>query len=398
MFSSILRRAVFMELLKVFVPSLISITGIIVIAGVLTETMRMGLGPLQALAIIPLIVPSMLPFIVPPTTLFAACVVYGRLAHDNEITAIRAAGINILYVIWPGLFLGLTMSLATLGLYYYLIPQTQYLLRSTAGNDIEEYLYAVLRKDHELKPRSEFKLDYEMYVDQVQGRILKGVLFIRHDRHGVVDLVVKAKEAELHVDTELRELCVHVREAEGLTGNQGNGVALEQDIRISLSPDTKRKPTPRELTYQRILEERRNLERKKEEAQAELELAFTRSHLQEPPMDIEKHIGNLKNKVNEYDSWLLQLDTEVQMRPALAFGCFFFVLLGCPVGIWFSKSDYLSAFITCFLPIVFLYYPIQLCCTNLARDGRVSPIMALWAANGLLGGMALFLYHRLLRN
>ena len=92
---SILRRAVFLELVKVFVPSFLSIMGIIVIAGVVTEAMRQGLGPAQVAAAIPLIMPSMLPFIVPPTTLFATCVVYGRLAHDNEITAIRSAGIRI---------------------------------------------------------------------------------------------------------------------------------------------------------------------------------------------------------------------------------------------------------------------------------------------------------------
>ncbi|HEV8058447.1 MAG TPA: LptF/LptG family permease, partial [Gemmataceae bacterium] len=163
---SILRRAVFFELVKVFVPSFISIMGIIVIAGVVTEAMRQGLGPSQVLAAIPLIMPSMLPFIVPPTTLFATCVVYGRLAHDNEITAIRSAGINIMHVIWPALFLGMVMSLTTFGLYYYVIPHTQHLLRTAIINDCEEYLYAQLRKDGEIKPRPDFKIEYEMYVRQ----------------------------------------------------------------------------------------------------------------------------------------------------------------------------------------------------------------------------------------
>ncbi len=54
---------------------------------------------------------------------------------------------------------------------------------------------------------------------------------------------------------------------------------------------------------------------------------------------------------------LRYLVTELHMRPALALGCLCFVLVGCPVGIWFSRSDYLSAFITCFLPIVVIYYP-----------------------------------------
>lgn len=86
------------------------------------------------------------------------------------------------------------------------------------------------------------------------------------------------------------------------------------------------------------------------------------------------------------------------MRPALSFGCLFFVLVGCPVGIWFSRSDYLSAFITCFLPIVFLYYPLQLCSTNLAKDGKLQPTIALWLANAAIGLIALGLFRRLLKN
>src|SRR6516165_9801577 len=105
-------------------------------AAIVVEASQRGLGPGQILAAIPLIVPSMMPFIIPPTTLFATCVVYGRLSHDNEITAIKAAGINILHVIWPAVLLGLGASLTTLGLYYYLIPHTHRVLRTAVVNDV----------------------------------------------------------------------------------------------------------------------------------------------------------------------------------------------------------------------------------------------------------------------
>ena len=86
------------------------------------------------------------------------------------------------------------------------------------------------------------------------------------------------------------------------------------------------------------------------------------------------------------------------MRPAIALGCLCFVMVGCPVGIWFSRSDYLSAFITCFLPIVMLYYPLLLCSINLSKNGRIEPFVALHAANALMAVLALGLFRRLLRN
>src|SRR6516165_3153535 len=112
-------------------------------AAIVVEASQRGLGPAQILAAIPLIVPSMMPFIIPPTTLFASCVVYGRLAHDNEIIAIKAAGINVVHVVWPGIALGLIMSLTTLGLYLDLIPSTHRILRTAVVNDVEEFLYSM---------------------------------------------------------------------------------------------------------------------------------------------------------------------------------------------------------------------------------------------------------------
>src|SRR5712671_6762225 len=129
-FWSILHRTIFLELVRVFALSLFGITGIMVMAGVVAEASQQGLSPSQILAVIPLLIPSTLPYTIPATTLFATCVVYGRLAHDNEILAIKAAGINILKVVWPGVLLGLVMSGVTMGMYYRVIPYTHRLLRS----------------------------------------------------------------------------------------------------------------------------------------------------------------------------------------------------------------------------------------------------------------------------
>src|SRR3989440_12271294 len=105
---------IFWELVKVFVLCLVGITGILLMAGIVAEASQQGLNPGQILAVIPLLIPSTLPYTIPATTLFATCIVYGRLAADNEILAIRASGINMSKVVWPGVVLGLMTSSATL--------------------------------------------------------------------------------------------------------------------------------------------------------------------------------------------------------------------------------------------------------------------------------------------
>src|SRR6476661_547038 len=97
--STILFRMILWELVKVFVIALVGITGLLLMAGIIAEASQQGLGPGQILTAIPLLIPSTLPYTIPATTLFAACVVYGRLAGDNEILAIKSSGINIIKVV-----------------------------------------------------------------------------------------------------------------------------------------------------------------------------------------------------------------------------------------------------------------------------------------------------------
>ena len=59
-------------------------------AGLIQQAAQMGLSLTQVIEAIPLFVPNTLPYTIPATTLFASCVVYGRLSHDNEVVAIKA--------------------------------------------------------------------------------------------------------------------------------------------------------------------------------------------------------------------------------------------------------------------------------------------------------------------
>src|SRR5438552_17777114 len=90
----ILSRSILLELVRVFLLCLLGITGILVMAGIVPEASQQGLTLLQALGAVPLLIPNMLAFSIPATTLFATCVVYGRLSHDNESLALKASGVN----------------------------------------------------------------------------------------------------------------------------------------------------------------------------------------------------------------------------------------------------------------------------------------------------------------
>src|SRR5437764_6143529 len=144
---SILHRMIFWELARVFFLALVALTGMLVLGGVVAEATQRGLRPMQLLMAIPLLVPSTLPYTLPATTLFATCVVYGRLAHDNEILALKAAGVHLWHVVWPAVFLGLTTSAVTFALSLDLIPTTHHILRTMFISNVEDFLYSTLKRE-----------------------------------------------------------------------------------------------------------------------------------------------------------------------------------------------------------------------------------------------------------
>jgi lipopolysaccharide export system permease protein len=395
MFGTILQRMIFGELVKVFLLALISLTGMFLLGGVVSEAAQRGLSPIQVLMIIPLLIPSTLPYTVPATCLFATCVVYGRLAHDNEITAVKAAGVHLGRLVAPGLVLGLLTGGGIMALSYPVIPATHQTLRTQVIGDIDDLLYAQLKKQGCLKHP---KLSYAMWVRQVQGRRLIDVIFKQKDekQKDMYKCIARAREAKLHFDPAIGKVRVdmpYVITCADSFGVNASDPPTEIDLPMAVfGGDYVWRPN--DLNWPDLVQRRA-------EATDDAAAAAQTARMPPPPSvpaDRQKEwTDSLKYAALVKERIQFGFDAEFQMRPALAAGCVCFVLIGAPVGIWFSRSDYLSTFVSCFLPTIAVYYPLLLCGTNMAKDGRLPAALGLWMANAAVGLAGLVLYSRLLR-
>jgi lipopolysaccharide export system permease protein len=394
-FGGILFRMILWELTKVFLMSLVGITGIMLMAGIIAETAQLGLGPTQILAAIPLLIPSTLPYTIPATTLFATCVVYGRLAADNEILAIKSAGISARKVVVPGLLLGLAMSGSTLALSFDLIPYSHRLLVAMAFADAKSLLYTMLRKEGMISHPS---FPYAMYVKGVRGEKLLWPVFKHKGAHGQIDYVAHACEAELEVHMAKRELSIHMRNGV-MVGEDGARAYFEDKVwTVELPGDFGKgsRPRPRDMLWEELGQRRQELAEERTGLLASVPAPQIPGR--PPPAELLGLQSAVNTKLAACDSQIRTIDAERQIRPALSVGCLCFILVGCPVGIFFSRSDYLSSFITCFLPIVFIYYPTMLCSAGMAKSGQLPIIPMVWSADALVGLTGLLLSWRLLRN
>jgi lipopolysaccharide export system permease protein len=396
----IIHRNILAELLKIFTLALIALTGMILMAGIISEAMKNGLGPVQILAIIPLLLPSLLPYTVPTATLFTTCIVYGRLAADNEILALKAAGIHIRHVIWPALLLGIATSAATMVFYLDVIPATGSLLRNSPIGEPEELLYAILRKEGQIKhPR----IDWEINVKTMQGRKLQDVIFKRRKVDApTFDVIARAKEAELQYVLTRKKILVHMRHCIGNFGDgNGEGFFDNHILEVDVPDDffgARVKFRAMDMTWSELNEYAEKSQVELEKLDPEIAMLLAQINLGKADPNSAFILKGLNLDQEKQQNQIYSIASEFQMRPALALGCLCFALVGCPVGIWFSKSDYLSAFITCFLPIVIIYYPLMFCMFNMARAGKVPPCLSIYNADAIMLFAGWILFRRLARN
>lgn len=409
MFGTLLNRLIFWELLKVFLMSLGTLTGLLVTAGLLQQASQMGLSLYQVIQAIPLFIPNTLPYTIPATTLFASCVVYGRLSHDNEVVAIKAAGVHLGTILKPAFLLGVITTVITAALSHTVIPVSQQLLFQQLTSDPEELLYNQLRRDRCIR---HLRLPYVIYVKDVQGKRLIDVVLkerrkVKNPTSGQEEfsgykMVARAREAKLRVDPTDGNLYLDpdrfVMYNETTTGTTPSTGPFQMELpegmngkdRVRISAMTWDELPIRIVEFQ---EELNAVEKGREQNRLEAE-KIANHELQQIAYDQDRHF---KAKSDGVRRIIRNIEAEYHMRPALACGCLLFALLGCPVGIWANRADYLSTFVICFLPALFVYYPLLLAGSGMGKDGKFPLGLGCWLADIVVGIAAILLNLRLLR-
>jgi lipopolysaccharide export system permease protein len=402
----ILQRYVVGEVLRAFLMGLMTITIVFVLFIVMTEATRNGLTPRDIVAFVPYVVPGSLPYTVPVSLLLAVTIIYGRLAGDNEIIAIKTAGQSVWTVLWPAISIGLVVSLSLAFAARTAIPTANTLAFRTMIKSVEDGFYKFLKKERTFdRPQWPFLIQ----VKDLEGHTMIGATFkhraprpsggrnanIDPKDFTYFDVVIQAKRANIEFDNVNHLMHIKLDGSDitqGTSKKQTSWVVNDSQIDLPLPPEfekplEKRIPqmTDAELEdNQKDFRDKIKFERRRQAYAASLLLASGK------PDRVDW--GEFQKAFIDYNFWeqkCNEFETERQMRTAMAFGGFFFVLLGAPVGIRFARRDFLSAFITCFVPVIILYYPLILGGINLSKDGIVHPVLALWAGNVVLMILAL---------
>ncbi len=403
---NILQRYVSGEVLRAFLLSLMTMTAIFVLFMIAAEAMRSRLlTPGDIAHLIPYVIPSTLPYTMPVSLLFAVTVVYGRIAGDNEIIAIKSAGLSVMTMIWPTIFLAIVISGFLWQVSRGWIPRSAHNAKMVLFKDLEDTFYKFLRRDREF---NNSRWPFLIKVSDVQGKDMINATFNKRaknpDNSDTYSMTIQAKRSTASFRREGQDGSRPPRQGrnpelrQGPRGRRGthqpeyprNAHSSGQPVfHGEVDPGV---PQRRDGARDRQGAEKLATDRKRQAIAAGFQFAAGR-------LD-EVKWGDVQRAFVEHTYWqsrVNQFETEKQQRTSMAFGSLLFVILGAPVGILFAKRDFLSAFMSCFVPIITLYYPLILFGINLGKEGTLSPLYALWIGNAVLIALSVFVYPRIIK-
>ena len=198
-----LHRYIFRELIKVFVLAAVALTLILSLGSILRPVQEYGVGPRQVIHLMGYFLPITLTFVLPMAALFAAALVYGRFASDNELDACRASGISLLTLVYPGLTLAIIVAIANLILSFHVMPAFIHRAEKSLKADAKQILFRNIQR------RGYYKLPpdgrYRLYADQAnqQNDTLSGVV-IAEVKGGGIEKIITAESAKVHFNPHKR--------------------------------------------------------------------------------------------------------------------------------------------------------------------------------------------------
>lgn len=390
----LLQRYIFFELLRLFLFLVSGLTLVLVFVGVFREASERGLGPVQVFQVLPYVAPSMLPFTIPATLLLTVCVVYGRVAGDNEVIAAKAAGINVMSLLNPAFLLGALLTVASFSLTNHVIPWASQNIETVIARAGGQIFLDVLRSQHQV---NDPERGFSITVTSVDGRRLINPTFKKaiHDDH----YIVQAAEASLDFDLRNQEVLVLFKQARVTKPGSNEESWVESHPQRFPLQEERSRLQPRAMTIRQIRQQRLQLQRQQDKAERERAVVAATSLLLGDFNRLSaENLADNKKRLRRLNSLDRKMHTEMHSRFALAGSCFLFVMLGAPYAILRARQQFLTNFMVCFAPILLVYYPVMFLMINLSKSGSVDPWWSMWVANGLIAVGGLIYLRKVIRH
>ena len=391
LFPKLITRYVIWELLKVFFISSAGFVVLMLLIGLAEESRDRGIGPDIVIQLIPYLVPKALMFAMPATCLFSVCVVFGRMAAENELLAIQSLGLSKSVVVFPVLILAFGVSLFAVWLNDISFAWSYWGVERVVMQASDKIVYGMLRQE------GSFKTDqFSIEVDGVEDRQLIRPTLTFHSS-GANSVRATAASATLEANPGQHSLTFTMNngmvDAEGkasyrFDGQEQREIQLKSPAKIAKEQDNPGHLYLRQIdgAIQREGKNVKSIRRSQAVLAASQMMTGDFIGLTSEPW--EQNAKKLKDADYRYH----RLYVVPHRRWANGFSCLAFVVIGIPIAMKMKTGNFATTFGICFLPILFIYYPLFMYGLNGAKYLTLPPYAA-WLGNAvcmIAGAVLLF--------
>ncbi len=337
---------------------------------------------LVVLKVFALSLPSILALTVPMAVLVAVLMTFGRISGDNELTALKSAGLPLIRLLVAPVLAGMAL---TLGLYFFtdrILPEANHSLKNTFMS------ISSARPALRLKENT-FVSDFTGYnilvgkVDAGSSRLHKVTIY-ESVPNGYPRTII-ADEGQLTMMSRQNVLRLElwrgqIHEADARDPRTYHKMDFNTHV-INLPLDP---ATVQTVRSQRGDREMTSKMMQGQISQIEQTIAPVKTQLADSARISAWQKEQLKQDIHNKTSDIRRYQVEIQKKLAIPFACLVFVLLGAPLGA-LTRRGSMGASIGMALGFFVLYYLALVGGEELADRQMVSPWLAMWAANIVLG-------------
>jgi len=314
-----------------------------------------------------LLVPQVLTFTIPWGFLVALLLVLGRMAHDLEILAVRAAGLGLAPFISPLVLFSLVLSLLCFYNNAVLAPRC-----ITAFKDI---LVDMGRNNPTVLIRAQEPVDkfdgYRIYVDKKYGNTVEGITIWELGPDNIPKRNIRADKGQISADLEAMVLTISLTNArtEERGQDRTNLSKIQAGMRASVFPLS----VPLKRMFERPSK----------------------------PKSSNQTLGQLTESIFaggiERAGSMVSLLTEFQKRVAMSVSCFTFALVGVPLAVYAQRRETSVSFLLS-LVVVVLYFLMMLVADAMKEKAGAYPELIVWLPNLLFQALGFWLIQKVNRH
>jgi len=393
-----------------------------------------GLGAQVIIEIFLLSIPLTIAVTIPMAVLVATMAAFGRLAGDNEITAMRANGIGFHQILVPTIIGALLLSAATVWFNDTVLPESNHRL-SQLMQDIQRTKPTVVLEEKRFNDPTGLG-DFRIEPDRLdrETNMMYGLrIFDMSDMS--VQRTILADSGRLDYTTNQEDAVltlwdgrIHHRditqpgEYEVLDFERQQLIMRGVSSRLDRAREDSRLRSDREMDLATLLENVRGEQAKIDTAREELRTVVT-SHVatlvrdtfvvvasdtvgggavrSQAPVDQERFKANSVERLSQAIDYALRQRSkylvEYHKKFAIPFACLIFILVGAPIGVRAKRGGY--GFAMGLSTLVFVFYYMALTGGEDLADRRyLPPWLAMWLANIVFLLLGIWLFNRASRD